>query len=380
MATMPFDAVPPNRSPRESETRARERMRRRTLGRVKTAAMPLLEFWLKITNDWIFNLAAIIAYNLLISAIPVLILLLAIAGFFLGNVSPESSADLQRGLAGAFPDKIGSTFVNAVAQHLRESAPVFLVLGVAVSLVTGSRLFIGMENCFGIIFRLRGRNPVRQNVMAVGMLLIYIVLVPLLFLASIVPAAIIRAVDPNRHDPLAGFLIQAAGVAISLVVATALFGLAYVIVPNRHVHWREVWKGTVVAAILLVLYEVLFPFYVSNLLHPGNYGSIVGLLLVILIFFFYLAFILLLGAEVISWADGQRRTLGDLAAMMHEMQAHHTILGVAGPTAGRAKEDLQHHKGAAAMRDIHTAREHETHDHRHDGLPPKLTMREWPIQ
>lgn len=368
MATAPSYSRWPSRFPRVPHAAATQ-----AVARLKGAAAVGWEFWLKINNDWIFNLAAILAYNFLVSIIPVAILLLAIAGFLVGNIEPGGNAALQRSIAHAFPDQLGVPFVNAVAQHLRTSAPFFFVLGVATSLVTGSRLFIGMENCFGVIFRLRGRDIVHQNLMAVAMLLLYVVLVPLLFLGSIVPAAILRAVAPGGRSGFGGFLFQAAGVGVSLVVAFVLFGAIYVIVPNRRVHWGEALKGTLVASVLLVLYETLFPIYVSLLLHPNNYGSIAGLLLVVLIFLFYLAFILLLGAEVMSWAAGQRRTTSDIAGIFHEIQAHGTLLGAAGKTAGLPSEDLQHHKGASAMRDRSAARRHESQDHRHDAPPPEVT-------
>jgi hypothetical protein len=62
---------------------------------------------------------------------------------------------------------------------------------------------------------------------------------------------------------------------------------------------------------------------------------------VILVFFYYLAFILLVGAEVNSWAAGQRQTAGDIATVLHEVQAHNTTRGAAGPTAGQPQEDLR---------------------------------------
>jgi type IV secretory pathway TrbL component len=62
---------------------------------------------------------------------------------------------------------------------------------------------------------------------------------------------------------------------------------------------------------------------------------------VILVFFYYLAFILLVGAEVNSWAAGQRQTAGDIATVLHEVQAHNTTRGAAGPTAGQPQEDVQ---------------------------------------
>ena len=42
-------------------------------------------FWVKINNDWIFNLSGLLAYNFLFAIFPILILVLAITGFVLSN-------------------------------------------------------------------------------------------------------------------------------------------------------------------------------------------------------------------------------------------------------------------------------------------------------
>jgi len=135
------------------------------------------------------------------------------------------------------------------------------------------------------------------------------------------------------------------------------------------VHFYEVWKGTLIAAVLLVLYELVFPIYQSIALKSNSYGSVAGFAIVILVFFYYLAVILLLGAEINSWASGQRETAGDIAAIVHEVQAHNTTLGAAGPTAGMPQEDKQHHKGARAMATPERARRHEHGDHHSDVHP-----------
>jgi hypothetical protein len=67
-----------------------------------------------------------------------------------------------------------------------------------------------------------------------------------------------------------------------------------------------------------------------------------GFAVVILLFFYYIAFILLLGAEINSWAAGQRETAADLPGMLHAVQAHRSVQGAAGPTAGQPSEEMQH--------------------------------------
>ncbi len=340
-------------------------------GRLPPGIHLIVEFWMKCANDWIFNLSSVLAYNLLASMIPILLALMALASLWLSAVTPSDVPALQRSIINVLPAGIGQAFVGAAALRLRESVNLILILSLATSLVLGSRLFIAMENCFGVVFRLRGRNVVRQNVMAIFMLMVYVLLAPLLFLGSIAPAAIIATLDPNAHSGFRGLLIQVSGIAAAMVVAIVLFGLIYLVVPNRPMRLREIWKGTLVAALLLLLYEVLFPVYVSLLLRPSNYGSVVGLLLVIMIFFYYLAFILLLGAEVNSWNEGQRRALGDIAAMVHEVQAHRSVEAIAGPTAGLPSVDLQHHKGAAAEATPELLEHHIREDHRDDFQPPR---------
>lgn len=337
---------------------------------VKPELNTLGGFWSKITNDAIFNLSAMLAYTLLMSAFPILLVILAIGGLLLSTVSPNGQASLESSIGGALPG--GSALFVNVQHNLTHSAGLLLIVGIVLAIVTGSGLFLTMEWTFGIVFRLRGRNPIRQRLMSIGMLLLYAVLIPIVLLASILPATIVRATSAGGNSPIYNFFVQAIGDAFSVLVAAILLGVMYVVVPNRPVQLREVWKGTLVGAVLLVLYETLFPIYVSDFLKPQNYGSTAGFAVVILIFFYYLAFIIVLGAEINSWASGQRQTSGDIVSILHEVQAHNTTRGAAGPTAGMPQEDLQHHKGAAAMRTPESAIEHERTDHKDDSTPPKF--------
>ena len=118
-------------------------------------------------------------------------------------------------------------------------------------------------------------------------------------------------------------------------------------IPHRLARWRSWqrnWPGALVAATLLIVYELLFPLYERLLLHPDDYGSVAGFVIVILLFFYYLAFILLLGAEINSWVAGQRETAADLPGVLHAIQAHRSIHGAAGPTAGQPHEEMQHNR------------------------------------
>jgi hypothetical protein len=128
-------------------------------------------------------------------------------------------------------------------------------------------------------------------------------------------------------------------------------------VPNRPIRRhtvRDIWKGAAVTAALLLVYQVFFPWYTSHFVHVDNYGSVGAFLIIILLFFYYLGVILLLGAEINSWAARQRETASDLPGMLHAIQAHNSLRGAAGPTAGMPYEELQQHDPTRLSRFVTT--------------------------
>jgi uncharacterized BrkB/YihY/UPF0761 family membrane protein len=54
----------------------------------QTASRTALEFWHKLNHDWFFYLAAILAYTLSMSIIPLLAVLLSLLTSVLGDLAP----------------------------------------------------------------------------------------------------------------------------------------------------------------------------------------------------------------------------------------------------------------------------------------------------
>jgi membrane protein len=257
-----------------------------------------IAFGQKLNNDWVFNLSGLLAFNLLLATFPFLLMLLALLGITLGLISPDLEHQLIVEFSTVFPSQTGATFVQSAADNLKTSAGWLLALGLIADLFLGSRLFIVIENCFGIIFRVPARDLVRQNLMAIGMVVLFTVVVPLFLALSIVPTAIVGLIGPTAAHTIATGFASAIVFCGTIAIAVVLFGVIYFVVPNRASHWRSTWPGALLAGVLLVLYEKLFPFYTQTFLRPNNYGSIAGFALVIIIFYNFLAFILLLRAEV----------------------------------------------------------------------------------
>ena len=128
--------------------------------------------------------------------------------------------------------------VEVVSARLKASAGWLLVVGLVTALFAGSRLFITLENCFGVVFRLRSRDPIGQNRMAFALLLVYLVLLPLLLATFLLPAGIAHLRDPSARNPIGIFTVTVVGLIVAFLSASLLFTLTYARVPYRQRLWR----------------------------------------------------------------------------------------------------------------------------------------------
>lgn len=304
--------------PKRRAARWRPQKRSHLGTHLRAQLQPWLDFWTKVNNDWVFNLSGLLAYNFLMSLFPILLVLLAVLGFVLGDQAPDVSMRLQLAVERAVPG--GGVIFQAVSNQLAAGAGYLLLFGVLTSAFAGSRLFIVIENCFGVIFQIRGRGFIAQNVMAFSMLALYLVLAVIMVLASVIPAALLPVLDTLFPGSGLHRIAMTLGILVTAVCALLLFGTIYLVVPNRRVRLHEVWPGTLLATALLILYDSLFPLYANALLNTSVYGAVAGFTVVSLIFFYYLAFILLVGAELNAWIAGRRNPAGDIAATLHSMR------------------------------------------------------------
>src|SRR5690349_1549195 len=94
----------------------------------------LVDFWTKINNDWIFNLAGLLAYNFIVSLVPLLIVAVGSVGIFLGRQSEEALQKLIDSIEHFLPSGIGiEPLIEAVIKNLQNSAGILLLIGLVTS-------------------------------------------------------------------------------------------------------------------------------------------------------------------------------------------------------------------------------------------------------
>ena len=315
--------------------------------------------WTKFNNDWVMNFAAGLAFNLITAIFPIAIAIIAIAGFIFGSFDPSFQGNLIHSIENVFPQQLSSGHVLEPALNtLHKNAAFLVIIAVLIAIFGGSRLFVSIENYFDIIYHTRPRNIIPQNIMALAMLLLFVILVPLMVFASSLPALVqsILQATPINQIPGHGLLFTVIGILTGLLIAWVLFEAIFIVVPNQHISFRNSWRGSIVSAVALQIYLTIFPFYVSHFL--GNDTGQIGFAVILLFFFYYFAVILLLGAEINAFfAEDIHATPDNVAVMIHHLTSH----------LPESKKDMQEqatpsHKDAEPkdIRPISEARDQET--------------------
>lgn len=281
----------------------------------------LAAFWTKFSNDWSFNLAAALAYNLLMSIFPIALALLSILGLIVGTLNHATYAQLVQTITTKLPSTVAVPIQSQLSKQQSQLAVESTILGIIsiiLAVFNGSRLFVLIEGCFGIIYRARQRAFIQQNLMAFGMLLLFIILIPIMAAGSVIPSFAVQIVKA-LFDSFPGsiVLVTVVGIVGSLIPSYILFQSIYLVVPNQKISFKHSWRGSLVAAILLQLYLTLFPLYVSHFL--TGYASSISSVIILLIFFYYFAMILLLGAEVNAFfGEGIRNSPADVVTLVKD--------------------------------------------------------------
>jgi len=250
--------------------------RTRFFNKVQKDTRPAQSFINKFNNDWVMNFAGILAYNLMLAIFPIAIALLGITGLILsGNPILETELINQASkIAG-----LGS-LVSLADTQLKKDAGILVTIAILTSVFGGSRLFVTLEGILDLLYRVRPRPIIRQNLVAIGMLILFIILIPILVAASVVPTIFSNLLhNPTlKSMPVLGTLTSGVGgftisfivaAAVGLLAAFILFESIYFVVPNQKISWRNSWKGALAAGILLDIFLFAFPFYTKFFLRVG---------------------------------------------------------------------------------------------------------------
>ncbi len=259
--------------------------------------------WNAAGEDDIFFLAGAIAFNILVAAIPFLLLIVAIFGFVLPRyVADPEKAAVDYVLSILPPSRAVVDFTRSLVSGIIGGRTRFGIIGVVLFVWTATRLFGTLRAVLRHVFDLEDdRGIVRGKIFDVQMVLV----AGTLFLANTGITLVLEGVRNFGQAWLGRRGYRELPIVEALYAQLLAFGFIFVMfmlmfryLPARRIPWRI---SVVAAAFTAVSWELLkggFTWYVT---YVANYGSMYGRLatVVVLVFWiYYSAVVFILGGEV----------------------------------------------------------------------------------
>ena len=260
-------------------------------------------------DDYASSMGAALAYYTVFSVAPLLVIVVAVAGFFFGERAAQGELFMQ------LRDILGDEGASSVQSLVRSAgAPRSGILagavGVVVLIVGATTVFAELQSALDRIWRVPIQqrassiwNLLRNRLLAFGL----VVVTGLMLLASIVVGTTIHAFARWWGRIPGGWhrVIEGVDIVVSMVLATALFAMIYKWMPRARVAWHDVWIGAVVTAVLFEIGKLLIGLYLGQTEIGSAFGA-AGSIVVLLVWVYYSAQIFLLGAEF-TWVYANER-------------------------------------------------------------------------
>jgi membrane protein len=251
-------------------------------------------------NDHALKFSASLSYYTLFSLGPVLLIIISLAGIFLGKDAVEGKIYGQiQGLVGSgvalqIQNIIGSIEESQVGHRGAIVGLVFLFVG-----ATG--VFTEMQDSINYIWSIRTK-PTRGFIKLIfDRLLSFSLIIGFGFILMV--SLGVHALVDLLYDKLSSLfsevtiiVFQAVNYVFLFLVITTLFAIIFKVLPDARIRWRDAFVGATFTSVLFLIGMWLIGLYLSNSSVGVTYGAAASVV-IILIWVYYTSIILYFGAE-----------------------------------------------------------------------------------
>jgi membrane protein len=263
------------------------------------------------SDDYAASMGAALSYYTLFSIAPLLLIVIAVAGWFFGDEAARG--ELTAGLQGLMGDEGARAIEDMIANASKpKEGIVATVVGLFVLLIGATTVFGELQSALDRIWRAPAREKVsglwrvlRARLLSIGMILG----IAFLLMVSLVLDAVLQSL--GKLWGTGGWQVVAQGLntVVGFALTTTVFALIYKLMPRAKIEWHDVWVGAAVTAVLFTVGKFLISLYIGRSAVASSFGA-AGSLAVVMIWVYYSAQIFLLGAEftwVYAHTHGSRR-------------------------------------------------------------------------
>ena len=268
----------------------------------------VVRHWLGIfgaaTRNWLdsqaFIYAAALAFFTVFSIAPILVVVVALVGFFLGQSVVEGQLFEQ--LEGTLGPEAAGVVQTAVTNSQIDQSGIWpALIGIVATIIGATTVFAQMQQSLNQIWDVAPR-PNRNNLWGYiksRLLSMTIILaIGFILMVSLLLSVALRSIMVFAEEwmPVPGWAMVGMEVGLSLLVITLLFAAMFKILPDVLLSWRDVLLGALITAILFTLGRSLIAIYLAHTATASAYGA-AGSLALLLLWVNYTSMILLFGAS-----------------------------------------------------------------------------------
>ncbi len=272
--------------------------------RVKTSIQKILGCLKGAYTGWDsrmpFASSAVISYYTIFSLPGLMVVMIAIAGYFLGKEAVTNQLTSQ--LGGLVGYEAAQYIQNIVAMASKTKGSwLTSVLGIATLLFGATGVFVNVQQIFNNIWEVKPQPKgkflklIRDRLFSFGLILV----MGFMLLVSLLLSTLLNILS----NWVAGFLsdsflviFKILDLALSVTIITFLFAAMFKYLPDIKISWKAVIPGALLTSILFVIAKFLLGLYFGTS-NPGTTYGAAGSVILIMLWVSYSGLILLFGAE-----------------------------------------------------------------------------------
>lgn len=263
--------------------------------------LPLMEFgrdlYREISDDNIFNGAAMLGFYLTLAIFPALILIMNIIPYLPIERVDEAIMDL---LGQALPDDVHEMVEGVVQEVTGERRGGLLSFSLIATIWAASTGMYAIMQQLNITYNVREeRSFIRARGTALVLSIVFLLLVISAF-SLIVLGGVMEGWLESQFGFGGAILTLFSGLRwVIIVVALMLvFAMIYRYAPNVQQKFKFLTAGAVVGVILLIVASLGFAFYVRNFAnYAATYGTL-GAIIILMMWLYIAGLVILVGSEI----------------------------------------------------------------------------------
>lgn len=259
-------------------------------------------------EDNIPFLASALSFDLILTAIPFLVLVVAVLGTLVQHQVTTEQITIPELLGRFLPPGKGTggeavAHVEEMLEQIVASRGSLTLVGLPLFLYFSTRLFGGLRAALNEVFDTDESRPFPLA----KLLDLALVLITgsLLLVSALLPAVEARTIQLLGGGFLVEWLYRVSLELIAFAFSTVLFFLVFKLLPSRHIAWRTALVAALCCALAFEVAKRLYALYVSHFVTLDRLASNanVGAFLLLILWVYYTNLVFLMGGEIAESYD-----------------------------------------------------------------------------